>query len=301
MKRLGVVVGLAAVLVVAVPAGAKLQATLDPSGLTLTDVSGSPDNVTLSANKVGLFLAVDDKANSLDPPCPLVSPKFHGFQCKPLPGLITIFAGGGNDRIDASKLSTPLQADLGAGSDVLIAGAGNDMIASTADGVRDVVVCGGGHDTVAGVGDPNDDIGADCESAQRSFASKRLPKTATVAAPSTMTLSIGQANLPLSFVATLSTAPPKGSHAKGRVLAHASLPATTGAVKLRFKLPKVNKGFLSRRSSIRVQADVTAIGPAGSRYPLSLHSQAPGPNPQLTTLFDNQVRLVIPAKLRHPK
>jgi hypothetical protein len=301
MKRWGVVLGLAAVLVVAVPAVAKLQATLDPTGLTLTDVSGSSDNVTFSANKVGLFIAVADKANSLDPACPLVSPKFHGFQCKPLPAQITIAAGGGNDRIDASKLSTPLRVDLGAGSDVLIAGAGNDTIASTADGVRDVVVCGAGQDTVAGVADPNDDIGADCESAQRSFAAKRLPKTATVAAPSTMTLSIGRANVPLSFAATLSTAPPKGSHTKGRVLAHASLPATTGPVKLRFKLPKVSKGFLSKRPSIRVQADVTAIDAAGHRYPLSLHSQAPGKQPQLTTLFDNQVRLVIPAKLRHPK
>jgi hypothetical protein len=301
MKRLGGVLGLIAVLLVAVPAGAKLQATLDPTGLTLTDVSGSADHITLSANMVGLFIAVADKANSLDPPCPLVSPKFHGFQCEPLPAKITISAGGGNDRVDASKLATPLQVDLGAGSDVLIAGAGADTIASTADGVRDVVVCGAGKDTVAGVADPNDDVGADCESAQRSFAAKRLPKTVTVAAPSRMTLSIGQAKVPLSFAATLSTAPPKGSHTKGRVLAHASLPATTGAVKLHFKLPKPSKGFLSRRPSIRVQADVTAIDAAGHRYPLSLHSRAPGPNPQLRTLFDNQVRLVIPAKLRHPK
>src|SRR5262245_61073495 len=139
MNRWGVVLALGAVLVIAVPAEGKLQATLDPTGLSLTDVSGSADDVTLSANKVGLFLAVVDKANSLDPPCPMVSPKFHGFQCKPLPAQITIAAGGGNDRIDASKLSTPLRVDLGAGSDVLIAGAGNDAIASTADGVRDVV------------------------------------------------------------------------------------------------------------------------------------------------------------------
>src|SRR5215471_17705886 len=105
MKPWGAVLGLAAVLVVAVPAAAKFQATLDPTGLTLTDVSGSADSVTLSTNKVGLFVAVVDKSNSLDPPCPLVSPKFHGFQCEPLPARITIAAGGGNDRIDASRLS----------------------------------------------------------------------------------------------------------------------------------------------------------------------------------------------------
>jgi hypothetical protein len=300
MKRL-VVMGLAAFLVAAASAGAKLQATIDPTGLTLTDVSGGADNVSFTVNKVGVFVAVADKSNSLDPPCPLISKKFHGFQCKPAPALIKVAAGGGNDRIDASRIATPLQVDLGAGSDVLVAGGGNDTIASTADGVRDVVVCGAGQDTVAGVADPNDDIASDCESAQRSFASRRLPKTVTLAAPSTMTLAIGRAIVPLAFAATLTTAPPKGSHTKGRVLARASLQATTGAVKLRFKLPKVNKGFLSKRPNIRVQANVTAIDPSGHRYPLSLHSQAPGKQPQLTTLFDNQVRLVIPAKLRHPK
>jgi hypothetical protein len=299
MKRL--VVGLAACLMVAAPAAAKLQATLDPAGLTLTDVSGSADDIGLSVNKVGLFVTVADASNSLDPPCPLVSKKFHGFQCQPAPALITIATGAGNDRVDASRVKTPLRADLGAGSDVLVAGGGSDSVAPTADGVRDVVVCGAGRDTVEGLADPNDDIAADCETAQRSFAARRLPKSVTVVAPSTVTLAIGRANVPLSFTATLATAPPKGSHAKGRVLARASRPVATGAIKLRFKLPKLNKGFLSRRPEIRVQADVTAIAADGRRYPLSLHSQAPGSHPQLRTLFDNQVRLVIPAKLRHPR
>jgi hypothetical protein len=295
------VVGLAACLMIAAPAAAKLQATLDPAGLTLTDVSGSADDIGLSVNKVGLLVTVADTSNSLDPPCPLVSKKFHGFQCTPAPALITIAAGAGNDSIDASRITTPLRNDLGAGSDVLLAGGGNDSVASTADGVRDVVVCGAGHDTVEGVADPNDDVAADCETAQSSFAAKRLPKSVTVVAPSTVTLAIGRANVPLSFSATLATAPPKGSHTKGRVLARASVPARTGAIKLRFKLPKLSKGFLSRRPDIRVQADVTAVAADGRRYPLSLHSQAPGSHPHLTTLFDNQVRLVIPAKLRHPK
>ena len=48
--------------------------------------------------------------------------------------------------------------------------------------------------------------------------------------------------------------------AKARSLAHATLPATTGAVKLKFKLPSVSKGFLSKRPDIRVQVAVTAIG-----------------------------------------
>jgi hypothetical protein len=71
-------------------------------------------------------------------------------------------------------------------------------------------------------------------------------------------------------------------------------------VKLVFKLAKVSSGFLSRRASIRVEAKVTAIGADGKRYPLSLHSQSPGAHPQLTTLFDNEFGLKIPAKLRHP-
>jgi hypothetical protein len=288
-----------ACLVLAAPAGATLQASLGVNGLTLTDTAGTPDDVTISTNKVGLFVTVADKANSLDPACALVSPKLHGFNCAPVP-LVTIAAGAGADQIDASRIATPLQADLGPGSDVLIGGAGNDTIASLADGARDVVDCGAGQDTVAGVADPNDDVAADCESAQRSFAGSRLPKTVTVAKPSTATLAIGRANVPLRFVATLTTAPPKHGKQKPRTLAHASVPATTGAVKLVFALPKVSKGFLSRRPSIRVQANVTAIAADGKSYPLSLHSQAPGSHPHLSTLFDNQFALSIPARLRHP-
>ena len=295
------VVAVVACAALAAPAGATLQAALDASGLTLTDTAGSADDVTLQANKTGLFVAVADKANTLEPACPLVSDKLHGFECKPLPALVSIAAGGGNDRVDASQIAIPMKADLGAGSDVLIAGGGNDTIASLADGVRDVVDCGGGQDTVEGVADPNDDVAADCESAQRSFAGSMLPKKVTVAAPSTVTLPVGRANVPLRFVATLATAPPKhGKHAKARTIAHASLPATTGPVKLVFKLPNVSKGFLSRRPSIRVQANVTAIAADGKRYPLSLHAQAPGAHPQLTTLFDNQFGLAIPTRLRHP-
>jgi hypothetical protein len=297
----GLILGVVACLLIAAPAGATLQAGLDPSWLTLTDSAGTPDDITLQANKVGLFVTVADRSNALSPACSLVSDKLHGFECQPMPAQVTINAGAGSDRVDASRIATPLNVDLGAGSDVLIAGGGNDAVASLADGVRDVVDCGAGQDTVAGVADPNDDVAADCESAQRSFAGSRLPKTVTVAAPSTVTLPIGRANVPLSFTATLASAPPKGSHTKGRALSHASVPAGTGPIKLVFKLPKVSKGFLSRRPSIRVQANVTAIDAAGRRYPLSLHSQAPGAHPQLTTLYDNQVRLVIPARLRHPR
>jgi hypothetical protein len=298
MRRASLVV-IAACLLAAAPAGATLQASLDASGLTLTDTAGTPDDITISTNKVGLFVTVADKADSLTPACLLVSDKLHGFNCDNVP-LVSIAAGAGNDRIDASRIATPLQADLGPGSDVLIGGSGNDTIASLADGVRDVVDCGAGQDTVQGLADPSDDIAADCESAQRSFAGSMLPKAVTVAAPSTFTLPIGRANVPLKFVATLTTAPPKHGKAKPKTLAHASLPATTGPVKLVFKLPKVSKGFLSRRPSIRVQANVTAIAADGKRYPLSLHSQSPGAHPQLTTLFDNEFGLKIPAKLRHP-
>jgi hypothetical protein len=295
------VVGIAVLLAAAAPAGATLQATLDATGLTLTDTTGSADVVTLSPNGKSMFVTVADKANSLAPACPLISDRLHGFDCAPAPALVRISAGAGNDELDASRIATPVEADLGPGSDVMIGGSGNDTIASLADGVRDVVDCGGGQDTVAGVADPNDDVAADCESAQRSFAGSMLPKTATVAKPSIVTLPIGRANVALRFVATLTTAPPKHGRQKPKTLAHASLPATTGAVKLVFKLPKVSKGFLSRRPSIRVQANVTAIGADGKRYPLSLHAQAPGRHPRLTTLFDNQFALAIPAKLRHPR
>jgi len=282
-------------------AGATLQASADAGGLVLTDVAGKADDVTLSTNKTGLFVALADRANALDPVCPLVSAKFHGFQCAPAP-LVRLDAGAGDDAIDASRLSAPLQANLGPGSDVLVGGANNDTIAAIADGVRDVVDCGAGQDVVDGVADPNDDIAGDCESAQRSFAGSTLRKTVTVAAPATVTLSIGRANVPLSFVATLTTAPPKhGKHAKARTLARTSVPAGTGLVQLRFKLAKVSSGFLSRRPDIRAQVNVTAVAADGRRYPLSLHSQAPGSHPKLVTLHDNQFRLAIPAKLRHPK
>ena len=282
-------------------AGATLQATVDAGGLALTDVAGTADDATLSTNKTGLFVVLADHANALDPVCPLVSAKFHGFQCEPS-ALIRIDTGAGADRIDASRVPTPLQANLGPGSDVFWGGTGNDTIATIADGVRDVVDCGAGQDVVEGVADPNDDVPADCESAQRSFAASALPKSVTVAAPSTMTLAIGRADAPLGFVATLTTAPPKhGKHAKARTLAQASVPAGTGPVQLRFKLAKLSSGFLSRRPDIRVQVNVTAVAADGRRYPLSLHSKAPGPHPQLGTLYDNQVRLVLPARLRHPR
>jgi hypothetical protein len=296
----GIVVGMVACLIAAAPAGATLQATIDASGLTLTDVAGTADQVVLQPNGNGLFVKVGDKANSLAPVCGLISERLHGFDCKPLPAAVHVAAGGGNDEIDASRIATPVQADLGPGSDIFIGGSGNDTVASLADGVRDVVDCGGGQDTVAGVADPNDDVAADCESAQRSFAGSMLPKSVTVVAPSTVTLPIGTANVPLRFVATLTTAPPKHGKEKPRTITKASLPATTGPVKLVFKLPKVSKGFLSRRPTIRVQANVTAIAADGKRYPLSLHAQAPGAHPNLTTLFDNQFPLKIPAKLRHP-
>jgi hypothetical protein len=291
---------LLAALALAPSAGATLTASVDAGGLVLTDADGTADDVTLSTNKTGLFVALADHADALDPVCPLVSQKFHGFQCA-ASALVHLDTGAGDDKVDASRLTTPLQANLGPGSDVLVAGAGNDTVATTADGVRDVVDCGAGQDSVEGLADPNDDLAADCETAQRSFAGSRLPKAVTVAAPSTMTLAIGRANVPLSFTATLTTAPPKhGKHAKARTLAHATVPAAAGPVQLTFKLAKLSSGFLSRRPNIRVQVNVTAIAADGGRYPLSLHSQAPGSHPQLATLFDNQVRLNLPAKLRHP-
>jgi hypothetical protein len=223
-----------------------------------------------------------------------------GFQCTAVPALVRIDAGAGNDTIDAARLSTPVAVTLGPGQDLLQAGKGNDTVV-VADGQRDVVDCGPGQDVVDGVVDPNDDVYPSCETAQRSFAASLLPNSTAVAAPSTVTLAIGRANVPLRFEATMSTAPPKhGKHAKARSLAHAALPATTGAVKLKFKLPSVSKGFLSKRPDIRVQVAVTAIGADGRRYPLQLHAQRPGPHPKLVTLYDNRVRLTIPARLRHP-
>lgn len=279
-------------------AGARLQATVDAGGLTLTDVTGNADSATLSTNKLGgVFISIDDKANGLDPVCPLVSPKFHGFQCAPVP-LVRIDSGGGDDRIDASRVTTPLQATLGPGSDAFLGGSANDSLTTLADGQRDVVDCGGGQDTVEGMADPNDEIAPTCETAQRSFAPARLPKTLTVAPNGTVTVPVGTANVPLAFTATLATAPPKGA-GKGKPIAKGSAPQATGPVKLRFKLPKLSSGSLSRRPSVRVQVDVTAISADGRRFPLSLHSGSPGPLGAIA-LHDNQLRLKIPAKLRHP-
>ena len=142
-------------------AGASLQASVDAGGLVLTDVAGSADDVTLSNNKTGLFVALANKADALDPVCPLVSPKFHGFQCAPAP-LVRIDTGAGDDSIDATRLTTPLAVTLGPGSDVLQAGSGNDTVATVADGQRDVVDCGAGQDTVEGMADPNDELAATC-------------------------------------------------------------------------------------------------------------------------------------------
>ena len=280
-------------------AAARLQAAVDTGGLVLTDVTGSADDVTLSSNKAGLFVAVADKADALGPVCPLVSPKFHGFQCELAP-LVRIDAGGGDDRIDAARLTTPLQVTLGSGADVLVAGRANDTITTVADGARDVVDCGAGQDAVQGMADPNDELAATCETAQRSFEPAKLPKALTVSPTSTVTVPIGRADVPLRFVATLATAPPKGSTKKGKSIASTTVAQGTGPVKLRFKLARLSTGFLSRRPDVRVQVDVTAIAADGRRYPLSLHSRSPGSRPEAIGLHDNQLRLKIPARLRHP-
>jgi hypothetical protein len=297
MRGLGCVVGTC--LVLAAPAAA-MRADVDAGTLVLADTDGAPDVVTLSERADGPFVQLGRGAlaGSACPAAQNVS--FAGFQCTAAT-LVRIDAGGGDDVIDASRLSTPVSATLGPGNDLLEAGKGNDHVV-VADGERDVVDCGPGSDVVDGVVDPNDEIYASCEAAQRSFVGSRLPGSATVAAPSTVTLAIGRANIPLRFQATLSTAPPKhGAHAKARALARTTLSSTTGLVKLAFKLPNVGKGFLSKRPDIRVQVAVTAIGADGRRYPLQLHSQNPGPHPKLVTLYDNQVRLKIPARLRHPR
>jgi hypothetical protein len=153
-----------AVLALAPAAGARLQASVDAAGLTLTDVAGSADSATLSTNKTGgLFVSIDDKANGLDPVCPLVSPKFHGFQCAPVP-LVRIDAGAGDDRIDASRVTTPLQVALGPGSDAFLGGSASDTLTTLADGERDVVDCGAGVDTV--IADFKDVVSTDCEPAR---------------------------------------------------------------------------------------------------------------------------------------
>jgi hypothetical protein len=287
-----------AVLALAPAAGARLQASLDVGGLTLTDVSGSADSATLSTGKLGgLFVSIEDKANGLDPVCPLVSPKFHGFQCAPVP-LVRIDAGAGDDRIDAARVTTPLQVTLGPGSDAFLGGSANDTLATLADGQRDVVECGAGQDAVEGMADPNDEIAASCETAQRSFMPAKLPKTLTVAPNGTVTVPIGNAAVPLAFAATLATAPPNGA-GKGKTIAKSSAPQASGPVKLRFKLPKLSSGSLSHRPSVRVQVGVVAIAADGRRFPLSLHSGSPGPLGAIA-LHDNQLRLKIPARLRHP-
>jgi hypothetical protein len=294
-----VVVACLALAALGQPASAALRADVDAGGLVLADTVGTRDDVKLSDRGGGPFVQVA-KGTLAGTACPAAGASFPGFQCHPTP-LLRLDAGAGDDAIDAARLSTPLAATLGPGSDLLAAGSASDTIASLADGVRDVVDCGPGADVVEGIADPNDDIAPDCESAQRSFASSMLPKSLTVAAPSTLSLGIGAANVPLSFVATLTTAPPKhGTHGKARSLARATLAARTGRVQIRFKLPSLSKGFLSRRPSIRVQVDVIAVGADGHRYPLQLHAQAPGPRPKLVALYDNQIRLTIPARLRHP-
>jgi hypothetical protein len=300
MRGVGLVLFGCAALAFAAPAAATMRADLDAGTLVLADTDGAPDTVTLSDRADGPFVQLAQGALA-GVACPAATKvSIPGFQCTAVPPLVRIDAGAGNDTIDAARLSTPLAITLGPGNDLLEAGKGNDAIV-VADGQRDVVDCGPGQDVVDGVVDPNDEIYATCETAQRSFAASLLPKSTAVAAPSKVTLAIGRANVPLRFEATMSTAPPKhGKHAKARSLARATLPATTGAVKLKFKLPSVSKGFLSKRPDIRVQVAVTAIGADGRRYPLQLHAQRPGPHPKLVTLYDNQVRLTIAATLRHP-
>jgi hypothetical protein len=300
MRGVGLVlIACAALAAFASSAGATMRADLDAGTLVLADTDGAADDVTLSDRAGGPFVQLAHGALG-GAACPAAhNVSFPGFQCAVAP-MVRIDAGAGNDTIDASRMSVPLSVTLGPGSDVVQTGKGNDTVV-VADGQRDVVDCGPGQDVVDGVVDPNDDVAASCETAQRSFVGSLLPKSVAVAAPTTVAIAIGRANVPLGFQATLSTAPPKhGKHGKAKALAHTTLPATTGAVKLNFKLPSVSKGFLSKRPDIRVQVAVTAIGADGRRYPLQLHSQKPGPHPKLVTLYDNQVRLTIPSRLRHP-
>jgi hypothetical protein len=294
-----VVIGCAALAVLAVPAGATMRADLDGSTLVLADTDGAADAVKLSDRGLGPFVQVVQGALS-GAACPVAhGVTIPGFQCTVVPTLVRVDAGAGNDTVDASRLSLPMNVTLGPGQDVLEAGSGDDTV-TIADGQRDVVDCGPGQDAVDGVVDPNDEVFPSCETAQRTFIGSLLPSSVAVAAPSSVTMAIGRANVPLGFQATMSTAPAKhGAHTKARQIAKTTLPATTGAVKLTFKLPKVSKGFLSKRPDIRVQLAVTAIGADGRRYPLELHSRQP--DVKLVTLYDNQVRLKIPAKLRHPR
>ena len=293
-----VVIGCAALAVLVAPAGATMRADLDGATLVLADTGGTADAIKLSNRGLGPFVQVA-QGSLAGAACPVAQGvTIPGFQCAVVPTLVRLDAGAGNDTVDAGRLSLPMNVTLGAGQDVLQSGAGNDTV-TVADGQRDVVDCGPGQDVVDGVVDPNDDIFPSCETAQRTFVGSLLPSSVTVAAPSTVTIAIGRANVPLGFQATMSTAPAKhGAHTKARQIAKTTLPATTGAVKLTFKLPKVSKGFLSKRPDLRVQLAVSAIGADGRRYPLQLHARQP--DLKLVTLHDNQVRLKIPAKLRHP-
>jgi hypothetical protein len=300
-RRRGLVAAAACIALVAfAPAAhATMRADLDVAtgALALTDVDGTPDVVTLSDRIGGPFVQVA-KGSVLGTVCAATGDKFPGFQC-PAAASLRIDTGGGNDVIDARRISAPLQVTLGPGADVVQTGSGADHVV-VADGERDVVDCAGGQDVVEGVADPNDDIASTCETVQRSFVPAMLPKALTVGPTTTIAVPIGRAEVPLGFVATLTTAPAKGSSKKGKKLAQTTVAQGTGPIALSFKLPRVSKGFLSRRPDLRVQMDITAIGADGRRYPLSLHPGSAGTDPKAQGLHDNQLRLKIPARLRHP-
>ena len=280
-------------------AHATMRADLDAGAgaLSLTDVDGTPDVLTLSDRVGGPFVQVA-KGSVLGTVCAATGGKFPGFQCAAATSL-RIDTGGGNDAIDARRISAPLQITLGPGADVVQAGSGADHVV-VADGERDVVDCAGGQDVIDGVADPNDDIAPTCETVQRSFVPAMLPKALTVGPTATIAVPIGRAEVPLGFAATLTTAPAKGSSKKGKKLAQTTVAQGTGPIALSFKLPRLSKGFLSRRPDLRVQMDITAIGADGRRYPLSLHPGSAGSDPKAQGLHDNQLRLKIPARLRHP-
>ena len=125
--------------------------------------------------------------------------------------------------------------------------------------------------------DPNDEIAASCETAQRSFAPAKLPKALTVGPNGTVTVPVGNAARPAGVRRHPGDGAAQGRGKKGKTIAKSSAPQATGAVKLRFKLPKLSSGSLSRRPSVRVQIGVVAIAADGRRFPLSLHSGSPGP------------------------
>ena len=296
-RALVVAAVLTALLALAPAAHATLRADLDAGVLALADVDGTPDVVTLSDRTGGPFVQVA-KGGVLGSVCAANGDKFPGFQCLAATAL-SIDTGAGNDVIDARRVATPMQLTLGPGADVAQTGSGADQVV-VADGERDVVDCAGGQDVVEGVADPNDDIASTCETVQRSFVPAQLPKALTVGRTATISVPIGRAEVPLAFAATLTTAPAKGSSKKGRRIAQTAVAQGTGPVALSFKLPSVSKGFLSRRPDLRVQMEITAIGADGRRYPLSLHPASAGPDPKAKGLHDNQLRLKLPTKLRHP-